>query len=74
MRKNIKANYNFNIEHTNDGSHITYSKDKFGAGLGCGVFILVVIGILPLLSMILRIKDSIEFYVLTPIVITVLIM
>ena len=43
MKNAIKADYNFEVKNNNDEYHITYSKDKFGAGLGCGIFILVLL-------------------------------
>ena len=41
MKKTLKAEYNFHIDSANNSHYITYSKDKFGAGLGCGLFILM---------------------------------
>ncbi|MEM9389275.1 MAG: hypothetical protein AAGA02_02305 [Bacteroidota bacterium] len=41
MEQAINAQYNFRIRQAHDAYHITYSKDKFGKGLGCGIFFIV---------------------------------
>lgn len=73
MTKTIKANYNFEIDQVGNDYHITYSKDKFGAGLGCGIFFLVTIGVVPALSFMLGTTNSVTFWIVAPIALTILI-
>ncbi len=74
MAKTIKADYNFKVNQVDNQYHITYSKDMFGAGLGCGIFVLMTIGVTPALSYILGSTESMTFWVITPIGLTVLLM
>lgn len=74
MEKAVKANYNFKIEQINDEDHITYSKDKFGLGLGCGIFVMVLL-MSPLISLLVSpiTENIVVHWVILPIGLTILI-
>lgn len=74
MAKKVSAQYNFNIEPHPDGHKVTYSKNKFGLGLGCGIFIMVLL-LSPLLSLLVSpITDNLVFnWIVLPIGLTILI-
>ncbi len=74
MARNIRANYNFKVEPYENGHKITYSKDKFGLGLGCGIFVMVLL-LTPLISLVISpITDNIVFHWLVmPLGLTILI-
>lgn len=72
--KTVDANYNFKIEEIEGTYHITYSKDKFGYGLGCGIFVLMLF-LSPLISLIISpiTQNILVHWVILPIGLTVLI-
>lgn len=74
MENTVKADYNFKVEHKNNAHYITYSKDKFGAGLGCGIFVMVLL-MTPLISLVVKplANYPVFLWLILPIGLTILI-